>query len=155
MLERLLDTDTGELPFLDGALRRHIEEFPAASNGLSRTERQILEVLDSRGSLAPDQLFRAAQTLEDRVYMGDASFWVRVIELAAAPAPLLELRGLVPRSDRLPAGEAEITPLGRDVLRGGADRIRLKGIDRWLGGAHLETRGAVWRWNESHIVESQ
>ena len=65
-IERLLDTDTSALPFLDGALRRHLQEFPAASNGLSRTEHQILAVLDSRGPLSPDRLFRATQQLERR-----------------------------------------------------------------------------------------
>ena len=31
------------LPFLAAALRRHLEEFPWTSDGLSRTERQILQ----------------------------------------------------------------------------------------------------------------
>ena len=154
-IERLLDTDTSALPFLDGALRRHLQEFPAASNGLSRTEQQILAVLDSRGPLSPDGLFRATQQLEERVYMGDASFWVRVSELAGPPSALVSLSGLVARDGRLPDGEAGITPLGRDALQGGADRIRLKGIDRWLGGVHVKTPGRIWRWGGKQIVESR
>jgi hypothetical protein len=31
------------LPFLAAALRRHLEEFPWTTDGLSRTERQILQ----------------------------------------------------------------------------------------------------------------
>ena len=43
-------------PFLGPALRRHLEEFPWTSDGLSRTERQILQ----------------GRTDEDPVFMGDA-----------------------------------------------------------------------------------
>jgi hypothetical protein len=154
-LERLLDTDTRALPFLDGALRRHLEEFPAASNGLSRTERQILAVLDSRGPLPPDGLFRATQELEERVYMGDASFWLRISAFAAASSPLVTLNGLEDREGRLPAGEVAITPLGRDVLRGAADWVRLVALDRWLGGVHLKMPGRIFRWNGESIVESR
>jgi hypothetical protein len=154
-IDLLLETDTTALPFLEGALRRHLQEFPAASNGLSRTERQILDVLDSSGPLPPDLLFRATQRLEERVYMGDTSFWVRVSELATAPSALVSLRGLARRTGRLPDGEAAITPLGHDVLRDRADRIELKGIDRWLGGVHLRTPGEIWRWDGNHFVKSQ
>ena len=154
-IQRLLETDTTALPFLEGALRRHLQEFPAASNGLSRTERQILDVLDCEGPLSPERLFRATQRLEERVYMGDSSFWIRVSELAAGPSALTSLSGLIGRKGRLPDGEVAITPFGRDVLGGAADRIQLKGIDRWLGGVHLKTPGEVWRWNGESIVNSQ
>ncbi|MGH7646154.1 MAG: DUF1835 domain-containing protein, partial [Gemmatimonadales bacterium] len=43
-VERFLAADdTSSLPFLAGALRRHLEEFPSVRNGLSRTEQQVLE----------------------------------------------------------------------------------------------------------------
>jgi hypothetical protein len=154
-IDHLLETDTTALPFLEGALRRHLQEFPAASNGLSRTERQILEVLDSSGPLPPDLLFRATQRLEERVYMGDTSFWVRVSELATAPSALVSLRRLVDRTGRLPDGEAAITPFGRDVLRDRTDRIEVKGIDRWLGGVHLRTPGEIWRGNGKSVIQSR
>src|SRR5262245_53706763 len=41
-VERLLDSGTTELPFLEAALLRHLEEFPSVRDGLSRTERQLL-----------------------------------------------------------------------------------------------------------------
>jgi hypothetical protein len=154
-IDRLIETDTTALSFLEGALRRHLQEFPASSNGLSRTERQILDVLDSEGPLSPELLFRATQRLEERVYMGDSSFWIRVSELAAAPSALVSLNGLVTREGRLPEGEAAITALGHDVLRGHADRLELKGIDRWLGGVHLRAPDEVWRWNGKSVVRSR
>jgi hypothetical protein len=33
------------------------------------------------------------------------------------------------------------------VLAGEADHVRLNGIDRWLGGVHLEGDEAAWRWD--------
>ena len=43
---------------------------------------------------------------------------------------------------------AVLTEKGREILRGAADRVELNGIDRWLGGTHLNGEGA-WRWDES------
>jgi hypothetical protein len=44
--------------------------------------------------------------------------------------------------------ELMLTDDGRRVLAGDADRVRLRGIDRWLGGVHLTGRGPVWRWHQ-------
>jgi len=41
--ERLENLRTTSLPFLAAAIRRHLEEFPWTTDGLSRTERQILQ----------------------------------------------------------------------------------------------------------------
>ena len=44
-IQALLRRDTSPLPFLDGALRRHLQQFPSIENGLARTERQILQLV--------------------------------------------------------------------------------------------------------------
>ena len=49
--------------------------------------------------------------------------------------------GLIEAGDEL-----EMTSLGERVLRGEADRVRVLGIDRLLGGTHL-THANVWRWD--------
>ncbi len=36
---------------------------------------------------------------------------------------------------------------GRDVLAGRVDRVALCGVDRWIGGVHLQGHGGVWRWD--------
>lgn len=142
---RVLERDTAPLPFLAGALRRFLEEYPSVRSGLPRTERQILELL-SRGITSPVELFRAAQPLEERVFMGDWTFWTRLEELARGPHPLVELSAPLPR-ESLPAGTVTLTDSGRRVLAGEADWIALDGIDRWLGGVHLEGHAVPWRWN--------
>ena len=144
-LERFLERDTSPLPFLAGALVRLLEEYPALGSGLPRTERQILEGL-SRGITAPAELFLALQELEERVFMGDATFWSRVEGLARGPQPLVRLEG--DRTHRVfPKGEIVLTDAGRRVLAGAADWVALNGIDRWLGGVHLTGREVSWRWD--------
>lgn len=53
--QRLETLRTTSLPFLAAAIRRHLEEFPWTTDGLSRTERQILQ----------------GNTQEEPAFMGD------------------------------------------------------------------------------------
>jgi len=140
-----------ELPYLPGAFDRHLEEFPATVNGLSRTERQILEAVEGGASSAA-ALFSACQKREERIFMGDLIFFAFVRRLASVTVPLLRL--LDPQGDHAAFGKSqvEITPRGSAVLHNAADHILLNGIDRWLGGVHLYCQpggpqNAVWRWN--------
>jgi RNA polymerase sigma factor (sigma-70 family) len=132
------------LPFLPGALHRLLEEFPSTVNGLPRTERQILTLLQ-QGSVPFDGLFTACQKLEERVYMGDSSFALRLRELSTAKHPLVSFdRELSPRGPF--KASASITPAGRAVLAG-TDAAQLNGIDRWIGGVHLQGNRPSWRWD--------
>ena len=56
------------LPFLAAALRRHLEEFPWTADGLSRTERRILQAL-ARGPLPLAELLR--EVAEEPAFLGD------------------------------------------------------------------------------------
>ncbi|MGH2588407.1 MAG: sigma-70 family RNA polymerase sigma factor, partial [Dehalococcoidia bacterium] len=144
-LVQMLGRDTSPLPFLEGALRRMLEDYPAVGNGLPRTERQILkELVDAERN--PDELFLASAEREERVFMGDGTFWDRLHNLASGPTPLIEW-DVVDRPPRLPGGKIRISAAGRDVLAGGADWVRLCGIDRWIGGVHLVGPGPHWRWD--------
>jgi len=144
-IERVLERDTAPLPFLAAALVRFLEEYPAVGTGLPRTERQILDGL-ARGITRPADLFLDSQRVEERVFMGDATFWTRLESLARGPHPLVRLSER-PRQQALPKGEIELTDDGRRVLAGDADWIALNGIDRWLGGVHLVGRSVGWRWD--------
>ena len=57
------------LPFLEAALRRHLQEFPWTIDGLSLLERRVLEALQS-GPMSFAELFRAIE--EDPAFLGDA-----------------------------------------------------------------------------------
>jgi hypothetical protein len=107
------------LPFLGAALRRHLEEFPWTSDGLSRTERQVLQALDG-GPLEFPQLFLRIQ--EDPAFLGDAVLAWHLERLAK--------EGLVERS-----GDAW-TRIGRK---------RQRRLPRWLGG--YEARDETFTWD--------
>jgi hypothetical protein len=143
-LEALLRRDTSPLPFLAGALRRHLEEFPSVLNGLSRSEHQILRGL-AEGAATFEELFRATQRMEERVYMGDWSFSRILHDLAAPPRPLLRLEPAPNGSIR--GQRIALTATGREVLEGRDDWVRIRGLDRWLGGVHLQGSTAAWRWD--------
>ena len=143
--------DHDVLPFLRGALQRLLEEYPATGTGLPRTERAALEFL-ADASRSPVELFIAVQRREERVFMGDTTFWVRLQGLAAGDTPLITLDvGAEPEGDRVfPDGTVTITDGGRAVLTGRADWIRLAGFDKWIGGVHLTAPSGgdvAWRYD--------
>ncbi|HEV8193948.1 MAG TPA: hypothetical protein VGP82_21060 [Ktedonobacterales bacterium] len=155
-LETMLATDATALPFLRGALLRHLEEFPATEDGLSHTEREILERAVA-GGRRPGPLFRAWMEREQAPFMGDAPFFAHVHALSQGAHPPLMVRDNADGVFTLPgnwddmaalqAQEHEVTPTGRAVLAGEARWIHLAGIDRWLGGVHLHGPAAQWRWS--------
>ena len=143
-LVALLAQDTSALPFLAGALRRHLEEFPSVWNGLPRTEHQTLSAAAAGPAPFP-MLFRAVQEMEERVYMTDLSFAQRIRQLAIGPRALLRVDP--PTTRVLRHQKVTITPAGLEALDGQEDWVRLRGFDRWLGGVYLQGREAAWRWD--------
>jgi hypothetical protein len=126
------------LPFLAGALERHLEELPDPLSGMSRTERQILAAL-ARGETGPAKLMAAAHAIDPRYTITDV--------ILATTRQTLARCGFVD-------GE-QVTPLGRQALAGAIDRVHECGIDDWRGGVRLSGRGPVWRWDsrERRLVE--
>jgi hypothetical protein len=139
------------LPYLTTASRRWLEEFPSTRNGLSRSRRQILDLLNDR-PYTPVELFVANGDLEAGAhYLGDWSFFAYLRELSAAASPaLLDLAGqpFTRESLRTPLA---VTAFGRDLLAGRADWIRTNGIDRWLGGVHMNSTKSTWRWSGDRL----
>ena len=138
-LLRYLKTDAAKIPHLSRALVRHLQEYPSKRTGLSRTERQILEALTD-GPATPHQVFAASQSREESYYMGDSTFWLYMHRLS----PLLD--GFAIGQLTAPVS---INPMGREVFEGRQDWIQHAGIDRWLGGVHLQGQSAGWRWDDA------
>lgn len=145
-LAELLQRDTAPFPFLAGAIRRFLEEFPAPTTGLSRTEATILDAL-LEGPRSAATLFAAVARREERVFMGDWSFARILHGLAEGPAALVRIEN--GPADAPLSGTVSLTPTGRQVLEGAADRVSLLGIDRWLGGTRLLGRAVAWRWDRT------
>jgi hypothetical protein len=134
------------LPFLGDALQRFFAEFPAAANGLSRTQELALGALRD-GGMTGGALFVAAQAVEPRPFLGDTTFFGILRALGSARVPLVTISGLSTQLDLRSHGIA-ITDAGRDVLAGRRDHVALNGIDLWRGGVHLAGRDtSPWRWD--------
>ncbi|MFT3699453.1 MAG: DUF1835 domain-containing protein [Kofleriaceae bacterium] len=123
------------LPFLAGALERHLEELPDPTSGMSRTERQLLAAI-ARGE---DRLMAAVQAIDPRYPITDT--------LLAHTLQTFKQLGFV--------DGATVTQLGRQALAGAIDRVHEQGIDEWRGGVHLTGKGPVWRWDsrDRRLVE--
>lgn len=142
----LIAGDTSALPLLAPALRRWLDELPDLHAGLALSERRILTLLASGPKTAPE-LFVGSLEGERHLLNGDTWFWRQLAELGTGPRRLLEPLG----SGELPGEPASggghplrVTEAGRRVLAGDDDRVRLLGLDRWIGGTHLTPRNA-WR----------
>jgi hypothetical protein len=153
VIESFVATNTRDLRFVAPALTRHLEQFPSAENGLSRTEQQAVEVL-LEGPAAPRVVFsRSHHEREDPVFLGDTTFARHLQGLSDGAYPLLlTVGGARPGA----AGEhafwttpVTLTEFGRLVVSGEADHIRANGVDRWLGGVHLSGDEIRWRWSRA------
>lgn len=63
---------------------------------------------------------------------------------AGSPLPAIEPADRpVDRHTRL-----HLTGTGARVLADEVDHVALNGIDRWIGGVHLQGYQVPWRWND-------
>lgn len=131
-LVQLSREDLSAFPYLRAALIRWFEEFPCTQNGLSRSEQQILEVI-REGVTDRHAIYRAFSLREDPIFLGDAPVWERLDRLSVLVDAELRER----------------------LLDNRADYIReMGGIDRWMGGVHLQGVD-VWRWDGTSLVRCE
>jgi len=154
-IEAVLSGDTSALPFLSAALARHLEEFPSEACGLSKYEQRILDAA-ADGAVSLRTAFSNIHDGERAYYLTDTSFVDRVRDLAAATPPLLAVTTKVGDGAGIPDGAVSLTAAGHDVRSSTADRVRMCGIDRWIGGVHLSGHGPLWRWSarRGQLVEA-
>lgn len=146
--------DTSALRFLGDAFVRHLQEFPSVSNGLSRSEAQILEAV-AQSPQTFTEIFKGVANREDRVFCGDSVLAGYIQRMSNCATPLIAY----PSGDRIDAPRADedsrafrnaemvLTDAGRQVLGCENDWISIGGSDRWLGGVHLAGAAARWRWD--------
>ncbi|HET9280431.1 MAG TPA: hypothetical protein VFR24_00550 [Candidatus Angelobacter sp.] len=128
------------LPFLAPALQRFLQEYPWITDGLSRTERQILQAVGT-GRRKRQEIYLESSKQENSPW-GDGSVYLRLDGLASAPNPALV---------EVHKNEYAVTDAGQKLLEGKADWIALSGgIDRWLGGVHLNSQQPQWRWDDNN-----
>jgi len=147
-LDAFVRGDTSALPYLAPALKRHLEEYPWTRDGLSRTERRLLSLLQ-HGAVDIWKAFVSLHDDETAFYIADGSFWTIAEALAAAQPPLASIEIASQEFDRLPSGTIALTDIGRAILGGHVDRVAECGFDRWFGGVHLTSAGGIARWDHT------
>lgn len=119
------------LPYLPGALQRHLQELPDETSGLSLTERLTLQAL-AEGAETPGQCFRTLMMESDpQPFLGDLLYWEDILRLATAPNPAVTP---VPEDWRTPV---TLTAFGRALLAGEACWSAHNPVHRWWGGRLL------------------
>jgi hypothetical protein len=138
-VEAIPAAELSALPHLASALRRHLQQFPSTRDGLSRSERQALEVLAEGPRTAGELYVASHHGHEDPIWLGDSTFFSYLEDLR----PLVTIG----EADAFHRRTVALADLGHDVLAGRADRVAAIGIERWLGGVHLHGREVQWRWD--------
>ena len=139
---------TPALPYLAPAITRFLQEYPWTRDGLSRTERRLLE-LASGDRIALWDAFPRMHEGERAYYVTDGSIAALADALSGTTPPLLTLDLSGPTEGHVLRGAIALTDTGRSVLAGRLDRVRTCGFDCWLGGVHLEAGKPVWRWDDA------
>jgi len=144
----LLKTDLSALPFLETALRKHLQRFPSTRNGLGRVENAGMELI-ANGYRKFKSLFPAFTRHEREYGFGDAQLYLELKRLARAPNPFLT-NGGNPTLDPglIFLSSFDLTEHGVAALAGKDDFVVRNGIDEWLGGIHLKGSEAAWRWDD-------
>ena len=147
-LDDLRRGDTSAFPYLEAAITRFLQEYPWTGDGLSRTERRLLAVSKGDG-IALWNAFPRMHDGERAYYVTDASVAALAEMLSRTSPPLLTLDTTSAPEGGSLRGVVALTDTGRSVLAGQLDRIEVCGIDRWLGGVHLQEGHRIWRWDEA------
>jgi hypothetical protein len=155
-ISRLLEESTTPLKYLAPALRRHLEEFPATDNGLSRSEREALSAIQA-GHSTPVAAFLEVARKQESIFLGDIIFYSYLERLSGRTNALITWKDGTPviaptseRSRQFVEGELSLTPLGREVLAGRQNWQRINKKTRWLGGVEIKPGEDGWRWDPSN-----
>ena len=135
-------TGTPALPIAAPALRRHLQDLPSAKDGLSMTQRLVLDLLREKPATIA-QLFAALmQGREPLPFLGDLMFLHVVEQMALGKLAVIRIKAHEKRFARL----VTITRTGHEVLLGRIDYLSLAPPERWVGGVVVDGR---WRWDEN------
>ncbi len=141
----MLNVNTDQLPYLQGAIERMLQEYPDPVYGLSRTQQTILTLLKVT-PMTGGQLFGEYQLTEQRRFMGDSSFWSILHELASSQLPLIVIDDGVALDISDPKQMIALSEQGRSFGNQQINWLQYHSIDRWIGGTHL-SKDDYWTWD--------
>src|SRR4051794_38344732 len=142
-LNKLLDADFVDFPFLREGFVLHASRFPSVRNGLGEVEQRALAGIEA-GATDFASLFARFDQSPPRFGFGDGEFLRHLRRLATCAVPMITI--IEAENERPPQALFSLTPAGKNVLEGKVDFIELNNAGFWLGGAHL-TRARLWRWD--------
>jgi hypothetical protein len=146
-LDTLRSSDTSAMPFLSAALTRFLQEYPWTRDGLSRTERRLLQLAQGEG-ISLLKAFPRMHQGERAYYVSDLTLASIADALSSTSPPLLSLDRSRQSTSRVLDAVVALTTTGSSVLAGQLDRVNAGGLDRWLGGVHLQDGKPLWRWDD-------
>ena len=155
-LAAIVRRGTPALPLLGPALHRHLRELPSIVNGLALTEELALTLMAEphpgwEGIVNIRRIYWTMQGTDPLPGRPDGDWLRRVLGMEATSAPVFTRSPGLDREGKSspPATDVVvITELGRSVLRGEVDFRSLNPFPRWVGGVHVQTGVAGWRWDE-------
>jgi hypothetical protein len=145
-LQELLKAGTRDLPFLRGALQRHLQELPWTTDGLSLTERGALAALAKGARIVSDVFAEAQIKREPQPFMGDLFFWSVLRDLIEAPRPPIAVSAATRRA-AWHKRVLRLTPTGKALLQGKLDWQTTGPLERWVGGIAVAHDAPLRRWN--------
>jgi hypothetical protein len=158
--QALREEDLRPLPYLGEAVVRLLEELPASTTGLMKTQARILELIAS-GADAPRLVFSDAtmigrnsvfrywqlgQLLDELAHCGRPA----VLGLAEGPFTL-DLHDDAIRYEGYKRSSLSLSDFGHALLAAGEDFARHNRIDRWWGGTRLSNE-RLWRWDSDAMT---
>jgi hypothetical protein len=142
-LNRMLDADFVDFPFLREGFLLHAARFPSTRNGLGEVEQRALTGIEV-GATDFNSLFARFDQSPPRYGFGDGEFLRHLRRLASCAVPMITITEA--ENETPPKALFALTPAGKNVLEGQVDFIDLNNAGFWLGGAHL-VREKLWRWD--------
>ncbi|NVJ70433.1 MAG: DUF1835 domain-containing protein [Alphaproteobacteria bacterium] len=138
-LVRIVQNGTPVVPMCAGAIKRHLQELPARSSGLSLTEELSLKMLMEKGPMTAGDMFRELTFKRDPLpFLGDAMYWYDLKRLVIGGA--IDAEGEIG-----PDTAVQITDLGRACAEGREDWMAHVKAERYVGGIRVAPDGKIWR----------
>jgi len=129
-LVALVQSGTPALPVMARALKRHLQELPARSSGLSLTEELSLKIVADKGPKSGGDMFRMLMIeAEPLPYLGDQMYWHELDRLVSGGALAIDDTGA-----DWPKRMLSLTDLGRACLEGRVDWMDHAPSERYVGG---------------------
>jgi len=133
------------LPWMPAAIRRHLEELPWTTDGLSLSDRLILQAVGEGAT--GRTVFQRVMNAEAAPWMGDTMCYHAIRELAAGDVPLLTVEhGRTGTLDEIAGLTIRRSEAGDRALSG-ANRLARAAAERWVGGVRLDGAAPQWRWD--------